>query len=83
MHLVGPTILIYYDVLSTKHYITHAVTFCTVKQAPNFLTYLMEGPLTAHLFKDFGDESYVLAFLLGIPLLMMVVAAAGTCVYLR
>jgi hypothetical protein len=43
----------------------------------------MEDPLPAHLFKNFGDESYVLAFLIGLPLLMMLVAAAGTYVYLR
>jgi hypothetical protein len=61
----------------------HVVTFCTVKHAPNFLTYLMEDPLPAHLFKHFGDESHVLAFLVGLLLLMMVVSAAGTYVYLR
>jgi len=43
----------------------------------------MEDPLPAHLFKHFGDESLVLAFLIGFLLLMMVVAAAGTYVYLR
>jgi len=43
----------------------------------------MEDPLPAHLFKHFGDESLVLAFLIGFLLLTMVVAAAGTYVYLR
>jgi hypothetical protein len=43
----------------------------------------MEDPLPAHLFKHFEDESLVLAFLIGCLLLMVVVAAAGTYVYLR
>jgi len=43
----------------------------------------MEDPLLAHFFKHFGDESLVLAFLIGFLLLMMVVAAAGRYVYLR
>jgi len=43
----------------------------------------MEEPLPAQLFKHFGDESLVLAFLIGFLLLTMAVVAGGTYVYLR
>jgi len=43
----------------------------------------MEDPLPAHFFKHFGDDSHVLAFLIGFLLLTMVMVAAGTYVYLR
>jgi hypothetical protein len=54
-----------------------------VKHAPNFLTYLMEDPLPAHLFKHFGNERLVLEFLIGFLLLTISVVAAGIYVYVR
>jgi hypothetical protein len=54
-----------------------------VKPAPTFLTYLMEDPLPAHLFKNFGDERLVLAFLIGFFVLVIALVAGGVYVYLR
>ncbi|XP_069687396.1 uncharacterized protein [Periplaneta americana] len=54
-----------------------------VKHAPNFLTYLMEDPLPAPLFKHFGSERLVLAFLIGFLLFTVALVAGGTFIYLR
>jgi hypothetical protein len=71
------------------HLVKHRTTlplpfiFCIVKHAPNILTYLMEDPLPARLFKHFGSERLVLEFLVGVLLLTIAVVAAGTHVYIR